>query len=49
MITSTLRFKPQQNTAQSHLFPHRYSLGDKMGQLKIDDAKLPVNEILKNW
>jgi hypothetical protein len=45
MITLTLRFKPHQNIAQSHLFPHRYSLGEKVGQRKIDAAKLSVNEI----
>jgi hypothetical protein len=49
MITSRLMFKPQQNIAQSHLFPYRYSLGEKVGQLKIDATKLPVNEIQKNW
>jgi hypothetical protein len=43
-ITPTLRFKPQQNIA----FPlYRYSIGEKVGQLKIDAAKLPVNEIKK--
>ena len=36
-------------TLLSHFFPHHYSLGKKVGQLKIDAAKLPVNEISKNW
>jgi hypothetical protein len=47
MITPTLRFKQQKNIARSHYSPHRYSLVKKVGQLKIDAAKLPVNEILK--
>ena len=44
-ITPTLRFKPQQNIGQSHFFPTVTVLEKKVGQLKIDAAKLPVNEI----
>jgi hypothetical protein len=42
-----LPFKQQQNIAQSHFFPTITVLKKKVGQLKIDAAKLPVNEILK--
>jgi hypothetical protein len=47
MISPTLQFKQQQNIAQSHFFPYCYSLGKKVGQFKIDAAKLPVNQIEK--
>ena len=36
-------------TLLSLIFSPTVSLGEKMGQLKIDAVKLPVNEILKNW
>jgi len=38
MITPTLWFKQQQIISQSHFFPYRYSLGKKVGQLKINAA-----------
>ena len=46
-ITPTLRFKPQQNIGQSHFFSTVTVLDEKVGQLKIDAAKLPENEIFK--
>jgi hypothetical protein len=55
MITPTLRFKQQQNIAQSHFFPYRYSyrylysLRKKVGQLRIYATKLLVNQIGKDW
>jgi hypothetical protein len=47
MTTPTLQ---QQNIAQSqsHFFPTVTVLEKKVGQLKIDTAKLPVNEIFLN-
>jgi hypothetical protein len=47
--TPSLPFKQQQNIPQSHFFPHHQRLGKKVGQVKIDTAKFPVNEILKIW
>jgi hypothetical protein len=49
MTTPSLLFKQQQNIAQSYVFPFITVLEKKVGQLKIAAAKLPVNEILKNW
>jgi hypothetical protein len=48
-ITPTVRFRPQQNIGQSLFFPTVTVLEEKVGQLRIDAAKLPVNKILKNW
>jgi hypothetical protein len=49
MITSTLPFKKQQNIVQSHCSPTLTVLKKKVGQLKIDTAKLPMNEIYNWW
>jgi hypothetical protein len=47
-VTPTLRFKPQQNIGPSHFFPTVTDLEKKVGQHKIEAAKLSVNENLKN-
>ena len=47
MTNSTLPFKQQQNIAQSHFSPFITVLGKKVGQLKIDAMKFPVNEFQK--
>jgi hypothetical protein len=48
-ITTTLRFKPQQSIGQSHFFSTVTVLVKKVGQLKIDAAKLSVNEIFLDF